>query len=347
MREAESTVVPLSWSPAAGPAPRIAVPVAPERPLYTVPIGRLLGSIVLNGGMIIGVLLGLAMVVGSIIAIVKLGPQGISGFASLVFGGIAVVSIVWTRFAGEFNFTAAVSPDGIRTRAGLLETRSQTIPPRRVHAVRIVQPWLWRFLGWYRVTITQAGYAGSGGNERNEKQKSAVDVLLPVGSRADAELALWLVVRDLGVADPEAFLETALRGSGEGGGFVPVPDRAKVLDPFARRRRAVALTDTCLVVRDGWLTHDTAVIPVERLQSLEISQGPWERTLDLVDVHAEIVPGETPHIAHHMDAGMGASLLEALREKSRVRRASEPPEKWMTRIEERLDAREDDEDGAR
>ncbi len=320
---------------ALSPAP---APVAPERVLYTVPIARLIGSLVLNMGMVIGIVFALAGAVGLGVALYMLGPAGLTALAPAALGALAGISVLWSRFAGEFNFTAAVSPDGIRTRAGLLETRSQTVPPRRVHAVRVVQPWLWRRMGWYRVTITQAGYAGT--SDSSGSRSSSAEVLLPVGTRQDAELALWLVIRDLGVDDPVSFIEAALRGEGADQGFIPIPASAGIFDPLARRRRAFALTGTSLVIRDGWLTHSTSVIPVERLQSASVTQGPWERRRGLVDVHAEIVPGSTPAVVRHADRAAAAELVGELRERARVRRASEPPEKWMTRVVAALDARE-------
>lgn len=326
-----SAPAPSALSPASAP-------VAPERVLYTVPIPRLIGSLVLNMGMVIGVLFALAGAVGLGVAVYMLGPAGLTALAPAAVGALAGVSLLWSRFAGEFNFTAAVSPDGIRTRAGLLETRSQTVPPRRVHAVRVVQPWLWRRMGWYRVTVTQAGYAGT--SDSSGSRSSSAEVLLPVGTRQDAELALWLVIRDLGVEDPRAFIEAALRGEGADQGFTPIPAGAGIFDPLARRRRAFALTGTSLVIRDGWLTHSTSVIPVERLQSASITQGPWERRRGLVDVHAEIVPGSTPAVVRHAGGDAAAELVGELRERARIRRASEPPEKWMTRVVAALDARE-------
>lgn len=310
---------------------------APERVLYTLSVGRLLGSIVTSLGMIIGLFIVLAAVISGVVFIIMRGIGGLVILLPLSAAPLAFVSFIWARFAGEFSFTAAVSPDGIRTRSGLTDTRSQTILPRRVHAVRIHQSWLWRAFGWYRVTITQAGYVGQEGADANSSQSA--QVLLPVGSREDAELALWLVVRDLGVAEPQDFLTAALHGRGDGFGFVPISERARtLLDCLVRDRRAVALTDTCVVIRDGWLNRDASFIPVERLQSIGVTQGPLERLLDLVNVHAQIVRGTTPSTARHLDAVQGARLVEELRIKSRVKRAAEPPERWMQRVEARLGA---------
>ena len=306
--------------------------VAPERVLYTVPVGRLVASLVTNIGMIIAILVVLAILVMSVVLLIKVGIEGTAGIFSGFAGIVAAVGAIWSRFAGEFNFTAAVSPDGIRTRSGLLETRNQTIPPRRVHAVLVQQPWLWRRFGWYRVKITQAGYGG----------KTDSDILLPVGTRADAELALWLVIRDLGVTDPVAFIEAALNGTREGQGFLPVPMRARLFDWFSYKRRAVALTDTCFVIRKGWLTWQTGFIPVERIQSLAIIQGPWEKKCQLVDVNASIVPGSAPELAGHIDEEAGVALLEELRVKSQLKRASEPAEHWMLRVTKGLDVRQED-----
>lgn len=321
--------------PPAGMTSRRFAPPAPERVLYKVPTGRLLGSLILTGGVFVGflVLLALLVVVGVLIALI--GAGGLSGGVGLLPILLAIGAMIWKRFAGEFNFTGAVSPDGIRTRSGLLETRSQTIPPNRIHAVRIQRPLLWRWVGWYRVTITQAGFAAQ--NQQETKEGFSTDLLLPVGTREDAELALWLVVRDLGVPDPQAFMSAALDGTGEGVGFIPVSTRARILDPLVKKRRAVALTQTCLVIRDGWLSWDLSVIPVERVQSLKLAQGPLERRLSLADVEAQIVPGTTPCRARHLDVSAAVALSEGVRERARVRRAKEPPERWLSRVQSRLD----------
>lgn len=324
-----------SPSATAGMTPRRFAPSAPERVLYKVPSGRLLGSLILTSGVFVGVLVLLAVLVGVGVLTTLIGAGGLSGVVGLLPILLAMGAIVWKRFAGEFNFTGAVSPDGIRTRSGLLETRSQTIPPNRIHAVRIQRPLLWRWVGWYRVTITQAGFAAQ--NQEETKKGFSTDLLLPVGTRADAELALWLVVRDLGVPDPQAFMSAALDGTGEGVGFIPVSTRARILDPLVKKRRAVALTQTCLVIRDGWLSWDLSVIPVERVQSLKLTQGPLERRLSLADVEAQIVPGTTPCRARHLDVSVAVALSEGLRERARIRRTKEPPERWLSRVQSRLD----------
>lgn len=324
-----------SPSATAGMTPRRFAPSAPERVLYKVPSGRLLGSLILTSGVFVGVLVLLAVLVVVGVLIALIGAGGLSGVVGLLPILLAMGAIVWKRFAGEFNFTGAVSPDGIRTRSGLLETRSQTIPPNRIHAVRIQRPLLWRWVGWYRVTITQAGFAVQ--NQEETKKGFSTDLLLPVGTRADAELALWLVVRDLGVPDPQAFMSAALDGTGEGVGFIPVSTRARILDPLVKKRRAVALTQTCLVIRDGWLSWDLSVIPVERVQSLKLTQGPLERRLSLADVEAQIVPGTTPCRARHLDVSAAVALSEGLRERARIRRTKEPPERWLSRVQSRLD----------
>ena len=45
----------------------------------------------------------------------------------------------------------AAAADGLRLRRGLLETRSQTVPPGRIQAVGVQWPLLWRGHGWVRV----------------------------------------------------------------------------------------------------------------------------------------------------------------------------------------------------
>ena len=307
------------------------IPVAPERELYQVPMGRLLASQLLSMSALFSVL---ALIVIIVIGAASIPYTGLAGITASLSGvamvGLSVASFHWNRFASEANFRLAISPDGLRLRRGLLSTRSQTIPPRRIHAIEIQQPLLWRFFGWYRVLILQAGY-GAKDTEQNKQQSS--HVLIPVGTRQDVNFALWAVIEDLGVDDIPAFVDAALYGTGSGNGFVRMSARAFILDPFLFKRRARAITRTTFVVRDGWLTRKSFWAPIARLQSVSAQAGPLERALGVATLHMHLVPGPFSMKAEHQDATQVSADLETLLRLGHVTRASEPPEKWMLRME--------------
>ena len=307
------------------------IPVAPERELYQVPMGRLLGSQLLSMSALFSVLALIVIIVIGAASIPYIGLAGITASLSgVAMVGLSVASFHWNRFASEANFRLAISPDGLRLRRGLLSTRSQTIPPRRIHALEIQQPLLWRFFGWYRVLILQAGY-GAKDTEQNKQQSS--HVLIPVGTRQDVNFALWAVIEDLGVDDISAFIDAALAGTGDGNGFVRMSARAFILDPFLFKRRARAITRTTFVVRDGWLTRKSFWAPIARLQSVSAKAGPLERALGVATLHMHLVPGPFTMKAEHQDATQVSADLETLLHLGHVTRASEPPEKWMLRME--------------
>ena len=307
------------------------IPVAPERELYQVPMGRLLASQLLSMSALFSVLALIVIIVIGAASIPYIGLAGITASLSgVAMVGLSVASFHWNRFASEANFRLAISPDGLRLRRGLLSTRSQTIPPRRIHAIEIQQPLLWRFFGWYRVLILQAGY-GAKDTEQNKQQSS--HVLIPVGTRQDVNFALWAVIEDLGVDDIPAFIDAALYGTGSGNGFVRMSARAFILDPFLFKRRARAITRTTFVVRDGWLTRKSFWAPIARLQSVSAKVGPLERVLGVATLHMHLVPGPFSMKAEHQDAKQVSADLETLLRLGHVTRASEPPEKWMLRME--------------
>lgn len=310
-------------------------PIAPENVLYEVGAGPLIGSLLLTVPMMVLLVVLVAVVAASAWAIAARGAVAAPSLFAVVPLVVASGSVLWGRFNAEFAFTAAASPDGIRIRRGLTDSRNQTIPPGRIHAIEIRQPLLWRLKGWYRVTMTQAGNSVKMGKENNGGNNEVVSarVLLPVGSRAQAELAVWMVVQDLGVPDPAAFVDSvfAPTHAGADAHFTRVPHRARLVDPLVRRRRAYALTDSLFVIRDGWLTRRCALIPLARIQSTHILQGPVERRLDVATVRADLVPGVVSHTARHVDRRGAQLLWKRLEDASRVRREAEPPERWMRR----------------
>ncbi|EYR62054.1 membrane protein, partial [Actinotalea ferrariae CF5-4] len=314
-------------APGVGPsvagAPLTPVPTAPEHELIAVPPGRLIGSILLSGAAITSAL----VMVGVVVLAIVLGEAApvLATFPVL----LGTVGYLIQRFNSEFGFRAALSPDGIRLRHGFTSSRAQTVPPGRVQAVSIVQPLLWRRRDWWRVQVNVAGYAVS------EQQDESV--LLPVGDRDEALLALWLVLPDLGTADPRGVLEQALSGQGADGGFVTSPRRARWLDPFAWRRNGFALTDRALLARSGRLVRRLTVVPHERTQSLGVVQGPWQRRLGVASFTLHSTPGPVSPQVPHLDHRVAGELMVEQAHRARTARAAAGPERWMDQLQAEVD----------
>lgn len=307
--------------PALAPAPSVdaPAPTAPERPVYSVPVRRLLLSTLLTWA-VLWLLIWVAGLIVTMIVSRNIGPV-----LGILPGVLAVASYLWGRINRGANFRAAISPDGIRLRHGLTETRAQTLPPGRVQAVRIYQSILWRKADWWRVEINVAGY---GAGEDGEQSDHA---LLPVGTREDVLLALWLVLPDLGTDDPAGLVEAGLTRTDDEHGFLTAPRRARWLDPIAWRRTGVTVTDRALLMRHGRLTRCLVVVPHERTQSLGLNQGPLERRMGLATFAVHSTPGPVTPTVHHLDGHDAARLIEDQSVRARTARAGAGPEQWMTR----------------
>ena len=293
---------------------------APEQPVYEVPMGRLIGSIVRSGGAVWVVLL----VVG--VTVVMVTTRDIGSIFFLLPAALGVFGLVWGRINGGATFRAAISPDGIRLRHGLTEARSQTLPPGRVQAVGLRQPLLWRGKDWWRVVINVAGYSGDDANgQANET------VLHPVATRDEALLALWLVLPDLGVDDPRAVVSAALTGIGDDVGFTASPRRARWVDPIGWRRHGVLVTDRALLLRSGRFWRSLDVVPHERTQSLGMEQGPVQRRLGVASLVVHSTPGPVSPRVRHLDEAVCAALLDEQAERARRARRTAGPEQWMRR----------------
>src|SRR5262249_26666344 len=79
------------------------------------------------------------------------------------------------RLVDDRHFRVGPGPAGVTLRHGLLETRVQTLPTRRVQALGVTWPLLWRITGWVHARIDVAGY---GAHDR--RAETHVDQLLPV-----------------------------------------------------------------------------------------------------------------------------------------------------------------------
>ncbi len=265
-----------------------------ETVLVQVPTGVLVASVLLSGPTLVFGLLLLALVV----LLAARSGAVLPVLAALLPALLGAVGVLRRRLLDEYGFTVAESPDGLRLRHGLLQTRAQTIPEGRVQTVRLVEPLLWRRRGWVRVEVDVAGYAARGGEER-----LTTSALLPVAPRA---FALALVARVLGAELPVA--------------DDPVPRRARWRAPLSAPRLAVGLDDRHVVASHGVVRTTTDIVPLRKVQSLRLVQGPWQRRLGLASVHVDSAGRHLPGaVARHRDAAAATALLDDL--TARARRA--------------------------
>lgn len=299
-------------------------PEAPEQVAVSVGAPRLVLSLALSGPSL-ALALGTPLLIVVALAIGNVGP--LLGIVPTAFGAI---SLLWQRFAGQFGFLVATSPDGLRLRHGLLEHRTQTVPPGRVQAVRLSQPLLWRIPDWWQVHANVAGYGGSSA----EDAPGTESTLLPVGSRAEAIAVLSLVLPDAGVQPgehPGEVVDAGLSGSTPTAGYVVVPRRARWVDPIAWRRTGFRVTSAALLIRRGRLRRALDVVPHARTQSVGLRQGPLQRRLRLVSFTLHSTPGPVSPEVPHLDAATAARLLAEQVDRARAARASSGPERWMER----------------
>lgn len=307
-------------------APSAIGEMSDEQLIYRVNTSRLLASIFMNIGFLIAILVFLVSIVGSIVLIV-LTPIGIP---SLLYNGVIALSvggIAWNAFAKNYGFSAFITGDGIRIRAGLTSTRAQTVPPSRIHAVQVRQPFFWRFFDWYKVTISQAGFAG------DPNDNEVTSVLLPVGTRDDMLRAVWMVYPDLGVDDPIGTLNFGIDGQGSGYGYYPNPDRAKIFDWITWRRRAILLTNQVVVMRNGRITRQLTVLSYSRLQSAALMQGPLDRVKKLASIHFQLVDEMNVHSKHtHMDEQLAIDVFKRVTTRALEVRSRESASAWEQRM---------------
>jgi putative membrane protein len=299
-------------------------PQAPEQEVLTVPVGRTIESFVRSGGTVVGLVLVLVVVAA---AIITAEPVAL---AALVPGLIATVSAAWARFTSAFGFRVAMSPAGVRLRHGLLTTRSQTVPPGRVQAVRFAQPLLWRGRDWWRLTVNVAGYAGSGSGTDENGRGQQESTLLSVGTREEAFLVLRLVLpalthagpADTQPADPYTdALAAGLTGTDGAAGFVTAPRATRWLDPVGWRRHGVCVTDEMLLLRRGVLRRQLDVVPHARTQSLGVRQGPVQRWLGVATLALHSTAGPVKPEVAHLTCADAAVLLDGQAERARTARA--------------------------
>lgn len=322
-RQLRATILARAAGVVPDPArPQEAAPEAPEYPVLSVPPSRLIGSLLLSeqsAGVLLG---GVASVILSVVT------ENRGFYFYLIPAALGLAASYWGSFNKGYNFTAAISPDGIRLRYGLLDTQAQTVPPGRIQALKVAQSPLWRIFGWYRMQVNVAGYGVAGGNGETVSRTT----LLPVGKLPDVMSMLALVLPDPGTPEPGMIFAAGLSGQDSDGGFVTTPRRARFLAPLGWRRNGFATTDTALLIRSGRWWRELVVVPHQRTQSMALHQGPLARRFGVADLILHTTAG--PVSARLTQAGVdeALALFDAQSARARLARKRQTSEQWLAQV---------------
>lgn len=271
-----------------------------ETVLVSIPTGRLLLSILLTRAALLVTLAVVVLIITAIVApsaaLTVLGSSG-----AFVIG---VSAMLWRRFNSGYRLTIAEADDGLRVRSGLIATAAETIPRGRVQAVRMVEPLLWRPLGWRRMEVDLAGHQRTRGENAAEGRQ--VRAILPVGTAAEAERLLGRIVVDA----PTDRLAP--------------PRRARYKSPLRFHNLACGVTPTCVVATTGRVTRTTAWVALAKVQSLRLVEGPLQRRLRLATVHLDTAGRTLRAALSDRDGDEAGRLLAELTLRCRAaRRAAE------------------------
>ncbi|HEY5160786.1 MAG TPA: PH domain-containing protein [Gaiellaceae bacterium] len=267
-----------------------------EHVLTTVPTGRLIASILISN---VGILAEVVLI--GVIVIAIFSPAAAAGVISAgALWIFTTLTLVWRRFNQEYRLSLAEAPDGLRLRSGLIALSAETIRPGRVQAVRMVEPLLWRPLGWCRLEVDLAGKQRSKGEGQAERRP--LRTVLPVGSRALAEELLERIVPDRPRVQS------------------PPPRRVLWKSPLRFHMLAWGRSETCVATTSGRIRRVTVWAPLEKVQSLRRVQGPFQRRLRLATVHVDTA-GHSVHAAiRDRDVSEADRALAELSELARAER---------------------------
>ncbi|WP_240606850.1 PH domain-containing protein [Microbacterium sp. Gd 4-13] len=252
--------------------------VEPESVVH-IPAGRLIASRLLSGTTLVLIALIAAIVVGSIVGSIWVLFSFVP--AVLGFGAYYVRSV--TR---ALRYSIAPMPSGTRITFGLFTTVSETLPPGRVHAVEVRQSIFWRPFGWWSITANRL--SGRSSSDTNADQFTTV---LPVGTRADVERVLKLLLPALPDEDWPFVFDQGILGPRADDPYATTPARARLLRPLSWRRNGYLLTPDALFLRRGFVWRALGVFPLARMQSVGIAQGPVDRMLGVANLTAHVVAG--------------------------------------------------------
>lgn len=214
------------------------------------------------------------LILVAVAIVASLNDWGLVALTGLVPMAFATLGMISRRVIAQFNYSLAETSRGVRITRGLTNLTSQSVPVDRIQGVRIMQPLLWRRLGWFRVDIDVLGYRGGGDDEGTSSRASGL--LFPVADAEQVRVGLATIL-------PGVDLDAIERHRS--------PRRARWLHWLGAHTLTWGYDEHVIIAGRGLITRVLNVVPHAKTQSVRVSQGPLQRRLELADVHVDTTAG--------------------------------------------------------
>lgn len=291
-------------------------PVSEPESVVHIPVGRLIASRLLSTSTLWLIAIVVAIIVGSI--------AGTPWVLFTLIPALIGFGAYWVRtITRSLRYSIAPTSSGVRITFGLFTTITEILPPGRVHAVEISQSILWRPAGWWEITVNRL--SGRGLADGTNDQFTTV---LPVGTRADVERVLRLLMPGLPESEWPLVFDHGVLGPKPEDPYTNTPRRARLLRPLSWRRNGFLLLPDALLMRRGAIWRSLAIFPLARLQSIGIEQGPVDRALSVASIRAHTITGRVYGRLAILDRDAALGVFEGAEAAAVAAASSDRSHRW-------------------
>ncbi|MGN6218721.1 MAG: PH domain-containing protein [Microbacterium sp.] len=291
-------------------------PVGEPESVVHIPLGRLVASHILS-----------MSTIGLIFAVVAIVVGVSQGVTWMLFGFVPAIigfGAYWVRsIFKSLRYSIAPTPDGVRITYGLTTTITEILPPGRVHAVEVTQPIMWRPAGWWTIRINRLT-----GRSASDGSNDDFTTVLPVGTVADVERVLRLVQPAMTEQERGLVVQQGMFGPTADDAFTNTPRRAWWIRPLSYRRNGFLLTDDELLLRRGVVWRKIVILPLARLQSFGLYQGPLDRLSGVTNGRAHVVQGPVTPFLAAIDRDVALRLFDDVARASVRAAQSDRTHRW-------------------
>jgi len=243
--------------------------------------------------------------------------------ALMVLSALAVIGVFSTVVAiiRFYGFTLSLASEDLRRRYGLFTRRASSLPRRRIQVLKIEEKLFRRLFGLVTLRVDT-----SGSHREHKDDNTGRDVLLPIARRGDVDPLLTIFFPDFDAgriegAEWRRVSRLAIRRGAIKGAIVCALAAAFLFGAYQQlfalwplallplvyfisaanyRNLRYTLSDRYFCARHGWAERSTHIVPINKVQAVEIHQSPFDRRLGLatlrVDTAGQAYTGGGPRI---------------------------------------------------